>query len=226
MDAVAPRSTSSHCGSLNALDQRVPVLPSTAADAGNDAFSTDDAVAVLPCDSRVAASALWAVPASSAAVRATAAARVTRTRERERRHVSVCGRSLMPVLSGERAFRGSGPFGGRAFRGSGPFGGGPSGTAVIPGGDRQAARQPGSAVGQPGRALDLQAGGHAAAAFHAAWAAARPAAAPGRPGRRPGPAAAPGQPGRRPGLTPGGAGGHGQQSAWHLPGGGQEKYET
>ena len=31
MVAVAPRSTWSHCGSLKALDQRVPVLPSTAA---------------------------------------------------------------------------------------------------------------------------------------------------------------------------------------------------
>ena len=30
MACVAPRSTLSHCGSLNALDQRVPVLPSTA----------------------------------------------------------------------------------------------------------------------------------------------------------------------------------------------------
>jgi hypothetical protein len=34
MDALAPRSTWSHCGSLKALDQRVVVLPSTAADAG------------------------------------------------------------------------------------------------------------------------------------------------------------------------------------------------
>src|SRR5580700_18141 len=57
MEAVAPRSTSSHCGSANALDHRVPVLPSTAAEAGNDAFSTDDAVAVFPCESRVAARA-------------------------------------------------------------------------------------------------------------------------------------------------------------------------
>src|SRR5581483_7191136 len=46
-DCVDPRSTSSHCGSENALDQRVPVLPSTAADAGKLAFSSDDAVAVL-----------------------------------------------------------------------------------------------------------------------------------------------------------------------------------
>src|ERR1700746_4027688 len=42
-----PRSTSSHCGSENALDQRVPVLPSTAADAGVPAFSVEEAVAVL-----------------------------------------------------------------------------------------------------------------------------------------------------------------------------------
>jgi len=42
---LEPRSTCSHCGSENALDQRVPVLPSTAADAGNEAFSSDDAVA-------------------------------------------------------------------------------------------------------------------------------------------------------------------------------------
>src|ERR1700743_3361813 len=42
-----PRSTSSHCGSENALDQRVPVLPSTAADAGELPFFVDEAVAVL-----------------------------------------------------------------------------------------------------------------------------------------------------------------------------------
>ena len=47
--AVPPRSTRSHCGSLNADDQRVPVLPSTAADAGNGpGFSLEEAVAVLP----------------------------------------------------------------------------------------------------------------------------------------------------------------------------------
>src|SRR6266849_11063112 len=42
-----PRSTWSHCGSENALDQRVPVLPSTALAAGVPAFSVEDAVAVL-----------------------------------------------------------------------------------------------------------------------------------------------------------------------------------
>ena len=42
-----PRSTSSHCGSENALDQRVPVFPSTALAAGKPAFSVDEDVAVL-----------------------------------------------------------------------------------------------------------------------------------------------------------------------------------
>src|SRR5258705_11746338 len=41
-----PRSTCHHCGSLNALDQRLVVLPSLALLAGVPAFSTDDAVAV------------------------------------------------------------------------------------------------------------------------------------------------------------------------------------
>src|SRR5262245_43277370 len=49
MDCEEPRSTWIHCGSLNALDQRVPVLPSTAAEAGKVAFSVDDAVAGRPC---------------------------------------------------------------------------------------------------------------------------------------------------------------------------------
>src|SRR5260221_9377148 len=47
MLCVDPRSTSSHCGSENADDQRVPVLPSTASAAGVPAFSVEDAVAVL-----------------------------------------------------------------------------------------------------------------------------------------------------------------------------------
>ena len=46
--AAAPRSTWSHCGSLNALDQRVPVLPSTAAAAGVPAFSVEEAVPGCP----------------------------------------------------------------------------------------------------------------------------------------------------------------------------------
>src|ERR1041384_1212801 len=43
-----PRSTCTHCGSLKALDQRVPVLPSKAALAGVPAFSVEDAVAGWP----------------------------------------------------------------------------------------------------------------------------------------------------------------------------------
>src|SRR2546428_37094 len=57
IEALDPRSTCSHCGSENALDHRVPALPSTAFGAGKLAFSTDDAVAGLPCDSNVGAAA-------------------------------------------------------------------------------------------------------------------------------------------------------------------------
>src|SRR6266545_8182399 len=49
MPTVLPRSTCTHCGSLNWLDQRVPVLPSKAAAAGRPAFSTEEAVAGRPC---------------------------------------------------------------------------------------------------------------------------------------------------------------------------------
>ena len=35
----------------------MPVFPSTAAEAGKEEFSSDDAVAVLPCESRVAVAA-------------------------------------------------------------------------------------------------------------------------------------------------------------------------
>jgi hypothetical protein len=45
---LLPRSTRIHCGSLKALDQRVAVFPSNAADAGVPAFSVDDAVAGRP----------------------------------------------------------------------------------------------------------------------------------------------------------------------------------
>src|SRR5260370_194516 len=50
---VAPRSTSSHCGSLKALDHRVCRFPSTAFDGGYPGLSSDDAVAGWPWDSRV-----------------------------------------------------------------------------------------------------------------------------------------------------------------------------
>src|SRR5690242_10734979 len=54
-DAVAPRSTCTHCGSLNTLDHRVPAFPSTTADAGVPAPSLEDAVAGLPCDNNTPA---------------------------------------------------------------------------------------------------------------------------------------------------------------------------
>src|SRR5215469_15145726 len=48
MLCAEPRSTSSHCGSENADDQRVPVLPSVAAAAVKPEFSRDDAVVRAP----------------------------------------------------------------------------------------------------------------------------------------------------------------------------------
>src|SRR5437764_15454723 len=51
--AVAPRSTVSHCASDQPLDQRVPVSPSTAAEAPKVvAFSVEEANAGRPWDSR------------------------------------------------------------------------------------------------------------------------------------------------------------------------------
>src|SRR5919204_433583 len=67
---VEPRSTWIHCGSENALDQRVPALPSTAAEAGVPAFSVEEAVAGRPCDRSVLAAP--AVPTTNAAKAATA----------------------------------------------------------------------------------------------------------------------------------------------------------
>src|SRR5918999_2008037 len=57
MVAVPPRSTWSHCGSVKALDQRVPGSPSTAAAAGVPPFSLDAAVTGLACDNRAGAAA-------------------------------------------------------------------------------------------------------------------------------------------------------------------------
>src|SRR5260370_41167761 len=53
IDWLDPRSTCSHCGSENALDQRVFGFPSTAFAAGQRAFSVDDAVAGLAWDGLV-----------------------------------------------------------------------------------------------------------------------------------------------------------------------------
>src|SRR5438445_2365416 len=50
IDALAPRSACSHCGSLNADDHRVVASPSTAAEAGVDESCTEEAVAVDPSE--------------------------------------------------------------------------------------------------------------------------------------------------------------------------------
>src|SRR4051812_50096947 len=57
IEVVAPRSTWNHWLAANALDQRVPLLPSTAAEAGVPAHSTDEAVTGLPCDTIVSGGA-------------------------------------------------------------------------------------------------------------------------------------------------------------------------
>src|SRR5689334_7790786 len=96
MVAVAPRSTWSHCGSPNALDHRVPVLPSTAFDAGYAALSVDDAVAGRPCDSSAPAAAARfeaataAYPATTRSSTATRASRGTRTGTARARGVGGC----------------------------------------------------------------------------------------------------------------------------------------
>src|SRR3954447_1855794 len=79
MSAGAPRSTCSHCGSLQALAQRVPASPSTAADAGVPAPSLLDAVAGLPWDSRVAACAGDGPASSPSTSRATSAGTARRS---------------------------------------------------------------------------------------------------------------------------------------------------
>jgi hypothetical protein len=55
----------------------VPVLPSTAAEAGVPAFSTDDAVAGLPCDSSVLAAVAWSVSTTALTTVVTASAAAT-----------------------------------------------------------------------------------------------------------------------------------------------------
>jgi hypothetical protein len=81
MVALAPRSTRIHCGSLKALDQRVAVFPSNAADAGELAFSVDDAVAGLPWESSTGA-ALATGGGNSASRRAAARAATSGDRRR------------------------------------------------------------------------------------------------------------------------------------------------
>src|SRR5258707_5762740 len=81
IEALAPRSTWSHCGSLQAEDHRVVSEPSMAAEAGVLALSTDDAVASAPSAMFVSAAACAGVeevtasrPATTASVTAIAVA--------------------------------------------------------------------------------------------------------------------------------------------------------
>jgi hypothetical protein len=67
-----------------ALDHRVPSLPSTAAEAGVPAFSVDEAVTALPCESRVSAALAGDWVATRAKVAMTAATNA-RTSERGNR---------------------------------------------------------------------------------------------------------------------------------------------
>src|ERR1039457_1396492 len=126
IDWVEPRSTCSHCGSLKALDQRVPRLPSTAAEAGGPAFSVEDAVAgwlrarlVVPQVAAEAAGTMPGLPravvARNAATRASAATATPMTRERERCRTSVYGMRLMDVLSRMRGPHRRGVGAGRTY---------------------------------------------------------------------------------------------------------------
>ena len=88
MVAVAPRSTWIHWGSLNWLDQRVPVLPSTAFAAPTSAPSCDEAVAGLPWERRVSAAPAWVMPATVRPSAVASAATKTVSLRRLRRMTS------------------------------------------------------------------------------------------------------------------------------------------
>src|SRR5512147_1366000 len=81
---AAPRSTWNHCAAANALDQRVPLSPSTAALAGVPAHSDDDAVAGLFCETRVSAACAPLGAESSTATRPVRAAAAVSSRLRGR----------------------------------------------------------------------------------------------------------------------------------------------
>jgi hypothetical protein len=95
---LEPRSTSSHCGSANADDQRVPVFPSTALAAGKLAFSVEDEVAVL-------FRAALVVPQVAALAAGAAASEIPETRA-DRRRAATASRLVALLargLSGARA---------------------------------------------------------------------------------------------------------------------------
>ena len=99
MDWVEPRSTSSHCGSENALDQRVDRLPSVALEAGQVGPCIDDAVVgwcsatfVVPQEAAAALPAPMMAADRSAAATLSVAMTMPATRQRERRaSAAACG---------------------------------------------------------------------------------------------------------------------------------------
>jgi hypothetical protein len=98
MVAVAPRSTRIHCGSLKALDQRVPVLPSTALAAGVPAFSVEEARTGLPWES--SGSAARAVPdtaTTKAASKAATTPAISEARSRTAAGGAGWGTELMSI---------------------------------------------------------------------------------------------------------------------------------
>src|SRR5580693_7545661 len=105
---VEPRSTSSHCGSENALDHRVDRFPSVAFDAGQDGPCIDDAVVgwcnamfVVPQVAAWAAGPLITDTDRQAAARVRGAMMpIALAPERRRHRDSVRGRRLMKALSG------------------------------------------------------------------------------------------------------------------------------
>src|SRR5436305_158244 len=61
IEALAPRSTCSHCGSLHADDHRVVASPSTAAEAEVDESCAEEAVACEPSAMFASAVSAWAI---------------------------------------------------------------------------------------------------------------------------------------------------------------------
>src|SRR5215469_1906051 len=104
MDWVEPRSTSSHCGSEKALDQRVVRLPSVALEAGHAGPWMEDAVVgwcnarfVVPQEAAAALPALTVVTDRHATATLSAAMTLPATCQRERRRQRASVRMRRPM---------------------------------------------------------------------------------------------------------------------------------
>src|SRR5690606_17326536 len=98
MVADSPRSTRIHCGSLKALDQRVPRSPSTALDAGNAALSVEDAATGLPCEIRVGAAPAMLANATAPTAAPSAVVASTAIRRRRSARPARCARKSVSVV--------------------------------------------------------------------------------------------------------------------------------